>query len=227
MPRKVRRSCCLTIVCIALCLVISAGEAAKAAHFGYRNLHVGDSGEDVDNLQRLLGEFGYYEGMYSGKLDQSTAEAVKRFQEDNGLKPDGIVRGETMRLLEKLWEGYSLVVDGYELKAGETVEAVAQNWRVPAALLRKLNGLEPGASVNAGEKLKIPVPGFVLYRVKKGDTLSGIARKYGVTVEELIRWNQIADSNMILAGEPLLIFSEDYGEGSFEGAQTCSDKNGD
>lgn len=226
--RAISRSFSIILtLCICFgCCVSSGRDEALAAHFGYRELKLGDSGEDVSNLQRLLQEFGYYEGKCDGKFDDCTQKAVKRFQEDNDIKPDGLVRTNTMLLLTKLWEGYSFVVDGYQLKAGETLESLAQKWRVPAALLRKLNGLDPKAQVCAGQSIIVPVPGFTLYRIRKGDTLSGIARKYGVAVEELMRWNEIVDGNLIRAGEALLIFSDSCGEGSCEGAPAGSGDNG-
>ncbi|MED2944249.1 LysM domain-containing protein [Bacillus swezeyi] len=39
------------------------------------------------------------------------------------------------------------------------------------------------------------------YTVKKGDTLSGIAQKYGTTVKALQRLNNIKDPNKIYVGQ--------------------------
>ena len=41
------------------------------------------------------------------------------------------------------------------------------------------------------------------YRVQKGDTLFGIAWKHGVTVEELVRWNNLPSQNSIRVGQVL------------------------
>ena len=41
------------------------------------------------------------------------------------------------------------------------------------------------------------------YTVKAGDTLSGIAARYGTTVEELVRLNRITDPNRIYVGQVL------------------------
>ena len=35
------------------------------------------------------------------------------------------------------------------------------------------------------------------YQVQPGDTLETIAKKSGVTVEQLVRWNNIQDTNVI------------------------------
>lgn len=43
------------------------------------------------------------------------------------------------------------------------------------------------------------------YQVQPGDTLETIARKSGVTVEQLVRWNNIQDVNVIPVGTTLKI----------------------
>lgn len=43
------------------------------------------------------------------------------------------------------------------------------------------------------------------YVVKSGDTLSGIAAKFGVTVKQLQEWNNISDPNKIYVGQVLKI----------------------
>ena len=48
---------------------------------------------------------------------------------------------------------------------------------------------------------------FYIYTVKKGDTLSGIAKRYGTTVKELMFLNseRIKDPDLIIPGWRLLI----------------------
>lgn len=41
------------------------------------------------------------------------------------------------------------------------------------------------------------------YMIQKGDTLFGIAWRYGLDIDELARWNNITNKNRILAGEAL------------------------
>jgi LysM repeat protein len=45
----------------------------------------------------------------------------------------------------------------------------------------------------------------VTYTVKPGDTLSGIADLFGITVDELVRANNIADPNSLQVGQVLII----------------------
>ncbi len=47
--------------------------------------------------------------------------------------------------------------------------------------------------------------GATVYRVKRGDTLGAIARKYGVSVSSLMRWNNLKSANRIREGQVLKI----------------------
>jgi len=44
-----------------------------------------------------------------------------------------------------------------------------------------------------------------LYIVKRGNTLTQIAREYGVTIEDIVRLNDIQNPNLIFVGEVLRI----------------------
>ena len=47
--------------------------------------------------------------------------------------------------------------------------------------------------------------GKVKYKVRRGDTLSGIARRFEVTVRELQAWNNMGRSTSLRAGQSLTI----------------------
>ena len=53
------------------------------------------------------------------------------------------------------------------------------------------------------------LPNIVYYTVKRGDTLSKIAAFYGVSVEEIVQQNSIANPNLIFVGEVLKITTSD------------------
>ena len=54
------------------------------------------------------------------------------------------------------------------------------------------------------DKKKLERPGFT-YTVKKGDTLSGIAARYRVSVKNLMRWNNLRSANSLRIGQKLRI----------------------
>jgi peptidoglycan lytic transglycosylase D len=96
----------------------------------------------------------------------------------------------------------------YHPQRGESLAAVAHQFKVPVARLRTVNGLPPGTrhapsllvvpldgAVLDPDKLPImyapPLPGAGRYHiVRKGDTLWGIARRYDLSVKDLRQWNR-------------------------------------
>lgn len=64
----------------------------------------GDSGYEVQRIQRILREMGYSTQM-GGVYDVATATAVERLQEDFGLRRDGVAGEETLALLDIIEKG--------------------------------------------------------------------------------------------------------------------------
>lgn len=58
-------------------------------------------GPDISELQRKLQVLGYYKGDIDGFYGPLTEEAVKAFQEANGLVPDGVVGPNTYEALQR------------------------------------------------------------------------------------------------------------------------------
>ena len=61
--------------------------------------NIGSTGTRISQIQERLDEYGYYTGDIDGIYGQSTFDAVKRFQQNNGLVPDGIVGDATLNAL--------------------------------------------------------------------------------------------------------------------------------
>lgn len=71
-------------------------------HNTYR---LGDSGPEVRDVQRRLADLGYAVDDSPGRFDESTADAVRAFQQERGLFADGTVGPDTWRaLVEAAWK---------------------------------------------------------------------------------------------------------------------------
>lgn len=57
----------------------------------------------------------------------------------------------------------------------------------------------------ANEVTPTKSPDAIRYTVKRGDTLWGISRKFGTTVENLVKLNSVKNPNLIYVGEKLII----------------------
>ena len=70
---------------------------------------------------------------------------------------------------------------------------------------RELN-VEELNEAAGGYRKPANVPGYTIYQIKKGDTLSKIAKKYKTTQKDIMTWNpKITNKNLIYAGDYLYI----------------------
>ena len=101
----------------------------------------------------------------------------------------------------------------YTVKKGDTLYSIAKTYNTTVNEIAKLNNLSSDA-LYIGEELIMPsnnkedkeekVISGNTYTVKKGDTLWSIANKNDITVNELIKLNNL-NSNVIIEGEKILI----------------------
>jgi membrane-bound lytic murein transglycosylase D len=85
----------------------------------------------------------------------------------------------------------------HRVESGETLTSIAKKYRVTPGAIAAANDLEAGTGLEAGEKLIIPAARpveetksrLVRYRVRRGDTLGGIADQFSVTDGDIRRWN--------------------------------------
>jgi membrane-bound lytic murein transglycosylase D len=98
----------------------------------------------------------------------------------------------------------------HTVTAGETLESVAEEYRVPMSELAAVNQLSASESVAGVEALVVPVAPVAapsvhakLYVARRGDTLVTIADRFGVSLSELRRWNGIPSGTHVEAGRRL------------------------
>jgi membrane-bound lytic murein transglycosylase D len=102
----------------------------------------------------------------------------------------------------------------HRVETGDTLTLIAKKYRVTAQAIAEANDLERGAQLEPGEKLIIPSTRpaeemksrLVRYRVRRGDTLGGIADQFSVTSEQVRKWNGLK-SNKVSRGMILRIYT--------------------
>ncbi len=99
----------------------------------------------------------------------------------------------------------------YRVGEGDTLAEIAKKYHVKEGSIIQVNHLDADVQVEAGVRLAIPAPPLVAgrpvhYRVKKGDTLEGIAARFDVAADDLKRWNHIR-ANRAPRGALLRIYS--------------------
>lgn len=96
----------------------------------------------------------------------------------------------------------------YAVRRGDTLWGISRKFGTSINNIVALNGIENPNLIYAGEVFKIPSARSeqaVIYTVKRGDTLWGISRKFGTTVENLVKLNSVKNPNLIYVGEKLII----------------------
>ena len=109
----------------------------------------------------------------------------------------------------------------YAVQRGDTLSSIAKRYSLTVKELVEANDIADPNLIFPGQKIIIPgymssqpqpeprpepKPGkFFAYTVVEGDTLSGIAKRYGLTVRQLVEANDIQDPNLIRVEQRLLI----------------------
>lgn len=178
-------------------------------------LSLGDSSEDVKTLQEKLKILNYYYGDITGVFDTDTEIAVKQFQLNNTLTPDGIVGVNTWArinyLYEPLTECENTLANFYTVEKGDTLYSIALALGFTVERIKELNNLESDL-IYIGQILKISddsedTTNATNYVVEKGDTLYAIANKFNTTIDEIKALNSLT-SDIISIGQTLKLFSD-------------------
>lgn len=95
----------------------------------------------------------------------------------------------------------------YIIQPGDTLFSIARRFGVSVEQLLAANPqITNPALIIPGQHITVPGPAPQVYIIQPGDTLSAIARRFGITVEQLLAANpQITDPNRIFPGERISI----------------------
>ena len=92
---------------------------------------------------------------------------------------------------------------------GDTLSGIARLFNTTVSSIVRLNRIANPNRIYPGQRLYLRVPaGTPLeccdsYTVRRGDTLSGIARRFGTTVDRLVEVNGVTNPNLIRVGQTL------------------------
>lgn len=105
----------------------------------------------------------------------------------------------------------------YTIKKGDTLSAIAKKYNTTIENIMKANpSIKNPNKIYAGQVIQIPVKTMqdstsavkeekVYHTVQRGETLSGIAKKYGTNVIKLVALNGIRNANIIYVGQKIRV----------------------
>jgi len=168
------------------------------------------TGADLDELQQL-----------NPQLVRDRTPAQDGF----ALRLPAGTAGDFQRNIEQVPEEKRTSWRLHKVADGETLAEIARRYRVTLSALEAANHLDAHAAAPAGFLLNVPtappVIRLVRYRVRRGDTLDGIAGRFEVSVADLKRWNHIRGTQAP-RGASLRIYAGGFGtEDSRSGAKSA------
>ena len=94
----------------------------------------------------------------------------------------------------------------YTVESGDNLFAIAKKYSTTVNAIREMNEMGNSSNIKVGQKLKIPgsaapAPSTpkveeITHVVKKGEGLWDISRQYGVTIEDIVKWNGLKDTKI-------------------------------
>ncbi len=91
----------------------------------------------------------------------------------------------------------------YKVRSGDTLSSIAKRLDVKTADLLRWNNLHSSSNLKIGQTLQVAsnasvvnniVSNSITYQVRKGDSLASIAKRHGVNIKDVMRWNNALDS---------------------------------
>jgi len=97
----------------------------------------------------------------------------------------------------------------HKVKSGETLTLIAKKHNTSISKVRKANGMKKGETLKSGKMLTIPSQStyslYNKYSIKKGDTLTALARKHQTSVYKLRKANGMKKSDTLKIGKTLKV----------------------
>lgn len=179
---------------------------------------------DTNNNQTFNTNTIYYTVQRGNTLSQiaiSYGTTVQEIANINGIQnPNLIYPGEKLRILTNSTtsgneeRGTGDII--YTVSRGNTLSQIAKTYNVTVEHIVELNNIQNPNLIYPGEKLRITESNVTslnpidntnnsYYIVKNGDTLSSIARKFGISLNQIIQNNNIKNPNLIYPGEKIIV----------------------
>ena len=106
--------------------------------------------------------------------------------------------------------------DRYKIKRGDNLSKIGKQYSIEIAILKEINQMDTDV-IYAGQEIMVPrgpawektfTPKSREYKVAKGDSFWAISKKFGVSIQDIVLWNDLSISKPLQIGQTIKIFSK-------------------
>ncbi|MCQ2201304.1 MAG: LysM peptidoglycan-binding domain-containing protein [Bacteroidales bacterium] len=154
------------------------------------------------------------EGLYRVSVNNGTTQE-EILAANPQIRETGLVEGMQIRIPMKQVAGMNIpstasgVTSTYTVQKGETVSSISRKFEIKISDFYALNP-ECLSGLSEGQVVKIPstvatTSGHLVHKMQLGETLYSIAKRYGVTTQDIQTANQAVDVNSIPVGSTIRV----------------------
>ncbi len=143
-------------------------------------------------------------------IAQKYRTSIRQLKRLNGLKRDTVMLGQRLKVSEgQAVSSETAASIVHTVKRGDSLSKISARYNVTINSIKRVNGLRSNTVV-LGQKIKVPGSAKVAkrkpitHKVKRGDTLSEIAEKYGSSIKKIMQANKLR-SQTVMLGQTLKI----------------------
>jgi LysM repeat protein len=157
----------------------------------------------------------------TGPVDTASAAPKKPASPKSTLSPEARAAAEAKKAADaqqaaQAAQAAASIPASYTVRAGDTVSGIAARYGLSTASVLALNGLGWKSLIFPGQKLRLTGATSTSssstvgqrparYTIKRGDTISGIAARYGLSTDAVLKANGLTRSSIIYPGQVIVL----------------------
>jgi len=179
--------------------------AAPSAAFAQSNVTIARLSQDVQSLQEQLGKTQLQLEVLEQKQQQILDSFDRLLKNQQSLTARlETLSAQTETRFSALPEREQAVKKEIVTEVSQQIQALAKETNKAIAALAEARTTTPNVNVRTRFSDDYPETG-VAHVVKPGETISGIARQYGSTIDYIMNANRIANATGLKAGETIFV----------------------